>query len=84
MEFEKAGVPFILLDGQVERTVPSVARVLKAGRVIFSSSEYHPDFKATTERICRDLQLHSIAFDDFSLAHYPFLRSNDDTFRHTG
>lgn len=76
-ELQNRGVHLILIEGNVEKVVPSVARVLKAGRVICSRSENHSEFQPVIHKICRDLELHSIAFCDQHMHHYTFYNGGE-------
>lgn len=76
-ELEKHGIKLILMEGQIEKTVPSVARVLKTGWVVCAKPDNHQEFEPVIKRICRDLALHSIAFCDHPSQNYSFYNEGD-------
>lgn len=76
-ELNKYGVQLIMIEGRVEKTVPSVARVLKAGRVVYSKPQNQKEFETVMRKICKDLELHSITICDYQPDHFPFFRNSD-------
>jgi deoxyribodipyrimidine photolyase len=76
-ELKKRGIQLIVMEGKAEKTVPSVARVLKAARVVFLMPEAQHDFKCVISRICSDLELHSISFCHDYSGSFPLLRNNE-------
>lgn len=81
-DLEHRGVQLIMIEGKVEKTVPSVARVLKAGKVLFSTID-NDEFSSLARKICRDLELHSISFcDPPSVTGHHFSGSNYSAIRH--
>lgn len=82
-ELQKHGVKLFMMEAPVEKAVPSAARVLKARRVIFSGTDLIPEFEIVIKKICRELELHSIAFSHNAF-HFSFYhRSDFHGLRHT-
>lgn len=82
-KLQKLGVRLMMIEGRIEKSVPSVARVLKAGRVVYAKPEYHIEFETAIKKICRELELHSIAFCDHSSTRLPpYNGGGHPSFRH--
>ncbi|MBL7930091.1 MAG: deoxyribodipyrimidine photo-lyase [Bacteroidia bacterium] len=71
-ELAKHGVMLIMIEGRIEKTVPSVARVLKAGKVVYSRPENYHEVEAVMKKIGKELELHSITFCDHPSHPYSF------------